>query len=122
MPAPAQPTGRRPVGNNVLRVFRRIIRDAGIRHCAVHDPRRTFVSHLAMAGANEAVAQKPAGHASISTTLKHYTGILPEALRAAPLRLPYAGSAEGVSKVYRRARMLRMRDEAQVASDAPSAT
>jgi hypothetical protein len=73
-----------------------------------------------MAGVNEAVAQKLAGHASISTTLKHYTGILPEALRAAPLRLPYAGSAEGVSEVYREARIPRMRDEAEVASAAPS--
>lgn len=61
----------------------------------------TFISHLAMAGVSEAVAQKLAGRAWISTTLKHYTGILPEVLRAAPLRLPYAENAEGVSKVYR---------------------
>lgn len=110
------------IGNNTLRTFRGIAKRAGIPPCTIHDLRRTFVSHLAMAGVNEAVAQKLAGHASISTTLKHYTGILPEALRAAPLRLPYAASAEGVSKVYREAGSLRMRDEAQVASDAPSAT
>jgi len=48
------------------------------------------VSYLAMAGVNEAIVQKLAGHASISTTLKHYTHILPESLRRAQESLPYA--------------------------------
>jgi len=37
---------------------------------------------------NEAIVQKLAGHASISTTLKHYTHMLPESLRRAQERLP----------------------------------
>ena len=51
---------------------------------------RTFVSYLAMAGVNEAIVQKLAGHAAITTTLRHYTHILPESLRRAQQSLPYA--------------------------------
>jgi integrase len=70
--------------------FSRIVKRAGIEPCTIHDLRRTFVSHLANAGENEAVVQKLAGHASISTTLEHYTCVLPETLRKAPAKLPYA--------------------------------
>jgi integrase len=94
-------TERGPVGLNRVREFREIVRAAGIPACTLHDLCRTYVSSLAMAGVNEAVAQKPAGHASIGTTLTHYTGILPEALMAAPLRLPYAEAGNGVSTLYR---------------------
>jgi len=84
-----------------LREFRKIVKAAGIPACTLHDLRRTYVSSLAMGGVNQAVVQKLAGHASIDTTIRHYTNILPDALRAAPLRLPYAEAANGVSKVYR---------------------
>jgi integrase len=77
-----------PWRNNVNRVFGRIVKDAGIAPCTSHDLRKTFLSHLANAGENEAVVQKLAGHASISTTLKHYTRILRETLRKTPARLP----------------------------------
>ena len=102
------------IGNNVLRTFRGIVKRAGIEHCTVHDLRRTFISHLAMAGVSEAVAQQLAGHSSISTTLRHYTRILPDSLRAAPLRLPYAGSASGVSKVYREGKIVELEELARV--------
>jgi integrase len=76
--------------NTLSRPFAKIVRRAGIEPCTVHDMRKTFVSHLANAGENEAVVQKLAGHASMATTLKHYTRILPETLRKAPAKLPYA--------------------------------
>jgi Phage integrase family len=63
----------------------------------MHDLRRTFVSHLAMAGVSAAVVQKLAGHASIATTVKHYTQIMPEALREAQSRLPFGEAISGVS-------------------------
>ena len=88
------------LGNNVLRTFHGIIKRAGITWCTIHDLRRTFVSHLAMAGVNEAVVQKLAGHASMSTTLKHYTLILPEVAKLAPLRLPWAGSEPIIPSSY----------------------
>jgi integrase len=56
----------------------------------MHDLRRTFVSQLAMEGVSAAVVQKLAGHAKIETTVRYYTHIMPDALRAAQARLPYA--------------------------------
>ena len=86
-----------PLRNNLQRDFRVIVRRAGISCCTLHDLRRTFVSYLAIAGINEAIVQKLAGHASIQTTLKHYTHILPDSLRQAQDRLPYAGLGSKVS-------------------------
>ena len=86
----------KPMVNNLSKSFGAIVKKAGIKHCTMHDLRRTFVSYLAMAGVNEAIVQKLAGHASISTTLKHYTHILPESLRRAQQSLPYARAGEGM--------------------------
>ena len=81
--------------------FSRIVKRAGIEPCTIHDLRKTFVSHLANAGENEAVVQKLAGHASMATTLKHYTRILPEILRKAPAKLPYAQGLGIVTQLQR---------------------
>ncbi len=89
-----------PWRNNVQTGFRRIVKRAGIRYCTLHDLRRTFVSQLAMAGVNEAVVQKLAGHASINTTLRYYTRIMPDALRTAQARLPYMDVVSDVSDTY----------------------
>lgn len=85
------------VPQSVSRTFRRIQRRAGIKRCALHDLRRTFVSQLAMAGVNAAVVQKLAGHASIATTVKYYTGVMPEALQAAQTKLPFDGVIRDIS-------------------------
>ena len=80
----------RPLASSIHRAFLALVAAAGIKHCPVPaDFRRTFVSYLAMAGTNEAIVQRLAGHASIATTLKHYTHILPESLRQAQRSLPY---------------------------------
>lgn len=86
--------------NNLQRDFACIVKKAGIKACTIHDLRRTFVSHLAMAGVNEATVQKLAGHASISTTIKYYTDIMPEALRRAQDRLPFKKVLRIVSDSY----------------------
>jgi integrase len=84
-------TNGQRMGIDVHRTLAAIQRDAGLADnpFTFHDLRRTFLSHLQMAGVSSAVAQKLAGHSSISTTEKFYTRILPDALRAAPARLPY---------------------------------
>jgi integrase len=87
--------------NTLSRPFAEIVRRAGIEPCTIHDLRKTFISHLANAGENQAVVQKLAGHASMATTLKHYTRILPETLRKAPAKLPYAQGLAIVTQLQR---------------------
>jgi len=53
-----------------------------------------------MAGVNEAIVQKLAGHSSIATTLRYYTNILPQALRSAQARLPFNSVLADVSDTY----------------------
>ena len=93
------PAGK-PWGNNVRRDFNAIVKKSGILRCTFHDLRRTFASHLAMNGVNEAVVQKLTGHANIQTTLKHYTNILPDSLRAAQATLPFGKAIRDVSDTY----------------------
>jgi integrase len=88
------------VPQSVSRTFGRIQRRAKIEGCTLHDLRRTFVSQLAMAGVNAAVVQKLAGHASITTTVRYYTGVMPEALRAAQAKLPFDGVIRDVTDRY----------------------
>lgn len=90
----------RPWHNNVKQQFRRLVERSGIKYCSIHDLRRTFVSHLAMAGINEALVKELAGHASIGTTLRYYTQILPEALRLAQASLPFESVLRDVSDSY----------------------
>ena len=80
-----------------------IVDRSGIARCTPYDVRRTFVSHLAMAGVSAAVTQKLAGHASLATTIKHYTGTMPEALREAQGRLRFRCEAVGASESDRAA-------------------
>ena len=103
-----------PWKNNVQSQFRKIVSRAGIKYCTIHDLRRTFVSHLAMAGVNEAVVQKLAGHASITTTLKYYTDIAPESLKAAQEQLPFRKMLGDVSYPTRGTSVSRERETARV--------
>jgi hypothetical protein len=86
--------------NNLRRGFQKIVRRAGIKRCTFHDLRRTFVSHLAMADVNQAVVQRLAGHASITATLRYYTGTMPEALRATQGRRPFVHVLRDISDTY----------------------
>lgn len=69
--------------------FGRIREAAGLRGYTIQDMRRTFCSHLAMAGVPQPVIQDLAGHASSETTRRYYQRILPEAHRAAAEKLPW---------------------------------
>ena len=96
-----------------------MVRKAGIKRCTIHDLRRTFVSYLAMAGVNEAIVQKLAGHASMSTTLRHYTHIFPDSLRQAQRSLPYAKMGQQMLTLSVRADKTASKEQAvQVASPA----
>ena len=88
----------------LVRAFQAVARRAGIAKATIQMMRSTFVSHLHLAGVNAAVAQRLVGHASITTTQRHYSKILPDGLREAPGRLAWLRHpriVEIVQKSYR---------------------
>jgi len=107
--------------NNVQRGFGAVVKRADIPRCTLHDLRRTFISHLAMAGVNEAVVKELAGHASISTTLRYYTRIMPQALRSAQARLPFESILRDISDTYHGPPGEEEKEAAGVATLAPAA-
>ena len=66
--------------NNFRRSFESAVTRAKLKDVVIHDLRRTFGSNCVMAGVSLATVQKWMGHASITTTIKHY-GHLTESFR-----------------------------------------
>ena len=60
------------MGTMVERRWQRIVNDAGVKHCTLHDLRRTFVTRLIRAGVALPTVQMLVGHSTIQTTLRHY--------------------------------------------------
>jgi len=111
-------TGK-PWDNNLQTGFRSIVERAGIEYCSLHDLRRTFISHLAMADVNAAVVKELAGHSSIVTTQKYYTRIAPEALASAQAKLPFGEAIRGacdISDTYHGPRARGKRKAARIIS------
>jgi integrase len=83
----------RPINPNRLTdLVPRLLSNAGLRHCTLHDLRRTFCSYLAACGVDQLAAQKLAGHSSPTVTARHYVGVVPEMLKSQE-RLPFWGNA-----------------------------
>ena len=59
----------------VRRHFDKIVKASGIRHCSLHDLRRTHATLMARS-VPAAVLQQRLGHSSITTTMKYYVGSL----------------------------------------------
>jgi site-specific recombinase XerD len=59
------------VAQSVLDILATRATEAGVAPFSPHDLRRTFISELLEAGADISVAQKLAGHASVTTTTKY---------------------------------------------------
>lgn len=77
--------GRGMTAQALMMRLRKRSREAGIAHCSPHDLRRSFVSAALEAGADLALVQVLAGHASPATTARYDRR--PEAARAAAARL-----------------------------------
>ena len=75
-----------------------------------------------MAGVNAAVVQKLAGHASIGTTVKYYTGLETDALREAQKRLPFGKIIEDVSYSDRKQKRGKEEEVARVVSSSHAAS
>lgn len=62
----------------ISRRFIKACKRIGFRNCRFHTLRHTFASHLVMAGVNIHTVSRWLGHASISTTEKHYAHLAPD--------------------------------------------
>ena len=75
------------MGANVTRAWKRIVRRAKVAHVTIHDMRRSYISRLIRCGSPMAHVQRLAGHKNPSTTLKYYTWISGDDLRATVAKL-----------------------------------
>ena len=73
------------MGNNSGRTSGRIAQEAKVLDVTIHDLRRTFVTHVIREGAPMPTVQKLGGHANVSTTVRYYTWISNDNLRAGRL-------------------------------------
>ena len=69
------------------RHWTRIVEKAGVDHLTFHALRSTFITRLILAGVPLPTVQRLAGHADIKTTIKFYTWINDDELRAGVSKL-----------------------------------
>jgi integrase len=71
----------------VLRWFRRILDEAGIRPVRFHDLRHSTATLLLVQGVAPRVVMEILGHSQIATTMNIYTAVVPELQREAAARM-----------------------------------
>jgi integrase len=73
--------------NYIRRVFKRILKQAGIRDMRLHDTRHTFASLLLSNGESPVYVKEQLGHSSIQITVDIYGHLIPSSNRRAVNRL-----------------------------------
>ena len=68
-------------GDNVLRTFQWLVRQAGLPHMTMHDLRHAHSNFMAMLNIHPKVAQRQLGHSNISTTMDIYTHVTDDGTR-----------------------------------------
>ncbi len=63
--------------NYLLRMFKKVLQEAGIPHMHFHDLRHSAATILLSMGVNMKVIQELLGHSDISITLGKYSHLLP---------------------------------------------
>lgn len=76
---PSQTGTPMEMSNFYARVFKPLLKNAGLRPIRFHDPRHTFGSSLIQAGASLAYVRDQMGHASIQITADVYGHLIPGA-------------------------------------------
>jgi integrase len=69
--------GKAIAQNSIRKIFKRILRKAGLRERRIHDMRHTFASHLLSLGVSIFYVQRQLGHASIKMTCDTYGSWIP---------------------------------------------
>jgi integrase len=64
--------------NDVRRIFKKVLKEAGIRHIRLHDLRHTWVTRRLSLGHNLVEVSQEAGHSSIKITVDTYYHWLPD--------------------------------------------
>jgi integrase len=73
--------------NYIRRVFKRVLKKAGIRNMRFHDIRHTFASLLLSQGESPVYVKEQLGHSSIQITVDIYGHLIPSSNRGAVNRL-----------------------------------
>lgn len=73
--------------NYIRRVFKRVLKKAGIREMRLHDIRHTFASLLLSQGESPVYVKEQLGHSSIQMTVDIYGHLIPSSNRGAVNRL-----------------------------------
>jgi integrase len=73
--------------NYIRRVFKRVLKKAGIREMRFHDIRHTFASLLLSQGESPVYVKEQLGHSSIQVTVDIYGHLIPSSNRGAVNRL-----------------------------------
>lgn len=73
--------------NHIRRVFKRVLKKAGIREMRLHDIRHTFASLLLSQNESPVYVKEQLGHSSIQMTVDIYGHLIPSSNRGAVNRL-----------------------------------
>ncbi len=79
--------------NYIRRVFKRVLKKAGLREIRLHDIRHTFASLLLSDGASPVYVKEQLGHTSIQMTVDIYGHLIPSSNREMVNRLDTPQSA-----------------------------
>lgn len=73
----ARPDGRPMEGSNLIRVFHKALKEAGLPKVRIHDLRHTAATQMLERGVHPKVVQEMLGHSSIMLTLDTYSHVVP---------------------------------------------
>jgi integrase len=86
----AWPSGKPFRADWTTHEFGRLVKEAGIDHCSVHDLRRSFSALAQRAGVDKATVKDLGGWSTVGVVEKHYSGEVPEVFERAMEKIQHA--------------------------------